>query len=182
MTNWLFTVWLQRGGIGWTSMGDVCLGSADEIVTTEEVGGQVRDQWAAYVPEQQPQTQPPGGRTVVNLPTYFDSGQPAKMPQNTVPILDFEIQLTARGEWTWRFELGATKTFDVPGSHHDDPPPRAVQHTYTTTGDRTVTLTTNWWGSFSVGGYGPYDIGTPATQGPYEIPLTVVEAGSVIIN
>lgn len=49
-------------------------------------------------------------------------------------------------------------------------------------GAHVVELTTNWWGTFHVGGYGPYDIETPATQGPYRLALTVTEGRSLLVE
>jgi hypothetical protein len=101
------------------------------------------------------------------------------MPAATVPVFNFEVTVTARGEWEWTFEPGFTREFDIPGNTYTDANPQVV-HTYETTGARTVTLTTRWWGSFTVGDRGPYDIETPATQGPYDIPLDVVELSPVL--
>jgi hypothetical protein len=139
----------------------------------------VQTNWRTLVPEQQPTVQPPDGRAIVHLPTYFHSGQPQVMPAATVPVFNFEVTVTARGEWEWQFEPGSTAEFDVPGSRYDDPDP-VVRHTYDTTGQRTVTLRTRWWGSFTVGDRGPYDIETPATQGPVDIDIEVVDARPVL--
>lgn len=179
-TKQLWTVWLTTPETPRREAGTICLGDQDDLVTTADVGEQVQDAWLEYVPAQRPSVQPPDGRTLVNLPTYFHSGQPAQMPATTIPVLDFHIQLTARAQWEWTFEPGVTKTFDTPGSHWDDPEPREVQYTYDETGDHLVTLNTTWWGSFRVGDYGPYDIETPATQGPYQLDLEVTEAKSVL--
>ena len=143
----------------------------------EDVGEEIQEQWVAYVPVQAPTMQPPDGRALVNLPAIFHSGQPAEMPATDVDVFDFTVAVRARGEWVWTFAPGAVRIFDIPGSTYPDD---EVSHTYTDTGERTVSLSTNWWGSFTVGNEGPWDIETPATQGPYELPLNVVEASPVL--
>lgn len=177
----LHTVYLTRPGEGEESVGALCLRPGADPVTKDDVWREVRSQWTVWVPEQRISMQPPEGETIVNLPTYFHSGQPQQMPPETVPVFDFEVTLTARGEWEWRFEPGVTRTFDVPGSYYDDPNPE-VRYTYQSTGDRDVVLETRWWGSFSVSDHGPYDIEEPATQTSDPIALDVRQAGSVLTN
>ena len=172
--RWVWDVFLLRPGGTWTLRGSLCLGDADDAITPDDVWEQVRTQWRTLVPAQTPTVQPPDGQAVTLLPTYFHSGQPQQMPAKTVRVFNFEVTVTARGEWEWTFEPGATREFDVPGSRYNDPDP-LVAYTYETTGERTVTLNTRWWGSFTVGNRGPYDIETPATQGPFDISLNVVE-------
>lgn len=155
----------------------ICIDDADDIVTLADIDREIQRQWIAYVPEQRPSMQPPNGRALVNLPTIFDSGQPAEMPSTAVPVFNFTVDVTARGEWTWTFAPGVTKSFDIPRSTYPDD---EVSHTYTEVDHQTVILNTRWWGSFTVGEEGPWDIPTPATQGPYELPVEVVEATSAL--
>jgi hypothetical protein len=178
--RWVHDVFLLRpGGGGWNQVGTLCLGDPDDALTPDDVWSQVQTRWRTLVPAQAPTLQPPDGQAVTELPTYFHSGQPRLMPAATVPVFNFEVTVTARGEWEWTLEPGFTREFDIPGNTYTDANPQVV-HTYETTGARTVTLTTRWWGSFTVGDRGPYDIETPATQGPYDIPLDVVELGPVL--
>ena len=172
-TRWIYDVWLLRN-TNRTLQGALCLTNENDALTPDDIWNAVNTQWRALVPDQAPTIQPPNGRALTRLPTYFHSGQPHHMPARTVPVFNFTITLTARGQWEWTFEPGNTKQFDIPGSHYNDPNP-TVAHTYHTTGPRTVTLTTRWWGSFTVGNRGPYNIANPATQGPYNIPLNVIE-------
>jgi len=147
------------------------------VLTVEDVGEEIKRQWVAYVPKQRPRTQPPDGRALVNLPVIVHSGQPETMGPVDINVFNFTVTVTARGEWTWSFAPEVRRTFDIPGSTYPD---TRVSHTYTAAGEQTITLTTAWWGSFSVGDQGPWDIPTPATQGPTTIPIEVVEASPVI--
>lgn len=173
-------VYLRRpGDADFSRVARVCMGEDDEMVTTEDVGREVRTVWTAYVPKQRPTMQPPNGKTLVHLPTYFDSGQPERMGERQVPVLDFTITLTAEGEWTWTFEPGVSRTFDNPGSTYKEANPD-VQYTYTTPGDRNVILQTKWWGTFYVGSHGPYTIDDPATQTSDPLHVDVVESRAVL--
>ncbi|REF36845.1 hypothetical protein DFJ64_2279 [Thermasporomyces composti] len=171
------SVQFRRRGGEWRILAYICIGSPDDVLTVEDVGEEIKRQWVAYVPKQQPRTQPPDGRALVNLPVIVHSGQPETMGPVDVNVFNFTVTVTARGEWTWSFAPGVRRTFDIPGSTYPD---TRVSHTYSTTGERTITLTTAWWGRFSVGDEGPWDITTPATQGPTAIPIEVVEASPVI--
>ena len=172
-----FSVWLTDDAGTSTFVDYICIDDADDIVTLADIDREIQRQWIAYVPEQRPSMQPPNGRALVNLPTIFDSGQPAEMPSTAVPVFNFTVNVTARGEWAWTFAPGVTESFDIPGSTYPDD---AVSHTYTEVDHQTVILNTRWWGSFTVGEEGPWDIPTPATQGPYELPVEVVEATSAL--
>ncbi len=174
----LFETYYRRNGGDWLRANDICLGPGEmDPLTVEDVGNEVRDRWIAYVPAQDPSMQPPDGTALVNLPAIFHSGQPAEMPETSVPVFNFTVNVKARGEWIWTFAPGITRPFDVPGSTYPD---QRVSYTYTHAGDQTVVLNTRWWGSFTVGKQGPWDIQTPATQGPYNLPLSVVEADPVL--
>lgn len=173
--------YLKRPGRAEELVGTLCLGANEDPLTEEDVWREVRTEWTVLVPEQNVSTQPPDATTIVNLPTYFHSGQPKQMSPETVPVFDFEVTVTARGEWEWTFEPGVTRTFHVPGSRYSDPNPE-VQHTYRTVGDREVVLETRWWGSFYVGERGPYDIENPATQTSDPLPVDVVESASVLTD
>lgn len=99
LENELYDVFLRRGENPWQRQGNICVGDETDILTTEDVGAQLNQQWAAMVPEQDPSMQPPGGRTLVNLPTYFHSGQPEQMPPTDVQVFNFEVQVAAHGTW-----------------------------------------------------------------------------------
>lgn len=174
----LFESYFRRDGGPWVQTNDLCLGRDEpRPVTVEDVGNEIRDRWIAYVPMQDPSMQPPDGKALVNLPAIFDSGQPAEMPETAVPVFNFTVNLRARGEWIWTFAPGVHRSFGIPGSTYPD---QRVSYTYGQAGQQTVILNTRWWGSFTVGNQGPWDIQTPATQGPYNLPLTVVQAKPVL--
>lgn len=140
-TSPLQAVSVRTPDTDWRVAGYLCLEDEDDVVTTADIGEQVRQDWEALVPELRPTVQPPNGRTIVNLPTFFHSGQPERMPSTTVPVFDFQIDLTARGEWTWRFEPGVARTFTVleatgttPGRNlfNTPTPRRATERSYST--------------------------------------------------
>lgn len=157
-------------------MAFVCLQRGEKMLTVDDVGDAVKQNWVAYVPEQHPTMQPPNG-AIVQLPAIFDSGQPAKMPLTRVHVFRFDVMVTATPTWTWTFAPGHTLVTDVPGSKYPD---TTVSYTYIQSGPHSVTLLTSWKGTFSVGDYGPYDIDEPATQGPSVLTVDVDEIHPVL--
>lgn len=170
-------IWLIRPAGSRDFVRYLCIGDPDDLLTVDDVATAVSQKWLVLVPEQDPSVQPPGGRTLVNLPTIFDSGQPARMDSETVRVFNFDVTVAAVGEWTWHFAPGATETFTQPGSQYPD---TTVSFIYRTADSYDVTLDTEWKGQFFVGDHGPYDIAHPATQGPYHLPIEVVENRSLL--
>ena len=71
------------------------------------------------------------------------------------------------------------QTFDVPGSSYPD---TTVGYEYAATGRYSPSVRAEWYGSFTVGSYGPYQIPNPATQGPVSMDIEVVEKRSVLVD
>lgn len=167
------------GGGVWTTSGYGCWESSDEVTTIEEIGERAIENWEAHAPVQEPSIQPPGGRAVTQLPVYFHSGQPRTMPPTSLNVDNFDVVVRASGEWIWEFEPDVSRSFRVPGSRYGDDDPQVV-YTYTTPGDRAVSLQTRWWGEYTVNGEGPWEIESPASQGPTTIELNVVELSPLL--
>lgn len=173
----MYDVMFRQGDSPWERVDSFCMDNADDAHDAEDVGEQVREQWVSYVPDLKPSAQPADNKTLVGLDTIFHSGQPAKMPEKTIPVYNFEIRLTATGEWFWTFEPGVSDSFQIPGSRHPD---TTVAHVYQRIGDYEPSVRTEWHGTFWVGNEGPFEIPTPATQGPEEIAMQVVESSPVL--
>lgn len=173
----VYDVMFRQGDSEWERISSFCMEDESDAHDAADVGEEVRENWIAYVPELNPSAQPVKGKTLVGLDTIFHSGQPREMPEKTVPVYNFEIRLTATGRWFWTFEPGVSDVFDIPGSYHPD---TAVSHVYLETGDYQPSVRTEWYGTFWVGDDGPFDIPEPATQGPEELPMRVVESSPVL--
>ncbi|HEY6739377.1 MAG TPA: hypothetical protein VI076_11055 [Actinopolymorphaceae bacterium] len=157
----------------WRHVGSYCEGIEGELHTVEDIGQQVQADWKAYLPELRPTMEPRGTRTLVDFRTIFHSGQPATFGPKEIPVYDFTIRLEAKGRWFWQFEPEtAEKAFDLPGSRWPD---KTVGHDYTKAGDYSPTVRAEWQGQFWVGTQGPWEIQTPATQGPASLQLQVIE-------
>lgn len=121
---------------------------------------------------------PPGGATLVNLPTYFS----AQAPQSAAK--DFggqgytmRLQVGA-AQYTWSFGDGASLETTDPGSA---PPDGSVRHAYLAAGQQAVTASVAYGATFTVvtpfGSIGPTPVaGGPVRTVPARMDLRVQEA------
>ncbi|MEW9263469.1 PKD domain-containing protein [Kineococcus endophyticus] len=108
--------------------------------------------------------QPDDGQALLNVPLVLRTTGGTVVRDTTV--LGFPVRIRATPtSWTWDLgdgsRLGPTSD---PGRAY---PRQTLTHTYTTPGDRTVTLTTTWSGEYSIAGlpYRPVE-GTATTVSP----------------
>jgi len=121
---------------------------------------------------------PPGGATLVNLPTYFS----AQAPQSAAK--DFggqgytmRLQVGA-AQYAWSFGDGASLETTDPGSA---PPDGSVRHAYLAAGQQAVTASVAYGATFTVvtpfGSIGPTPVaGGPVRTVPARMDLRVQEA------
>jgi hypothetical protein len=170
-----YAVYFRRVGQSWRPVDEVCLGGPGSVITPGELAGALRRPFEQLVPAQRPGFQPRVG-ALVQLPTIFYSGQPAGV-SGTTRVFGFDVEITAEPTWTWRYEPGVAVTTTLPGAPY---PNKDVTHTYTTTGARTVGLTTTWRGAYTVAGDPPRPIAMPVVQ-TTSLPLRVYQARSELV-
>jgi len=130
----------------------------------------VRDRFIDLLPKQHPSFQPRTGG-LVNVPVVFAAGQAGTLAHPTFDLAGFSVSLDVSATWTWDFDDGRPQRFTKPGGAYPD---LDVTHTYATSDDRTVRVTTTWTGTFTVDGLGPFDITGPAVtqvSAPLDVPI-----------
>lgn len=158
----------------YTQVGSYCLGSGGPV-TVGEMARHLRDVVVERVPAVHWSYQPAGG-ALVNLPTIFASGQPRRLDTRRFDLVGFDVVLNARPTWVWSWGDGTQSPTDQPGGAWPD---RSVTHTFTRPGLVDVALTTDWVGSFTVDGMGPFPTGgDPVVQqsGPWALPVREARA------
>ena len=160
----------------WELIGTVCRGPSNDR-GGPSIGELVRREVQDLFDKPRPSYQPVRG-AIVNLPTLFASGQPARYEGEPHDLAGFTVQVFATATWEWTFEPGVTRTFDQPGGPY---PNYSVAHTYEDTGTYEVELVTNWSAEYTVNGEGPFPVpGGPITQ-TAELTVDVREARAVLV-
>ncbi len=157
------------GEVAFTFVGSTCIRPGAPL-TVDAILPAVRDHFIDRLPDAHPQFQPAAG-ALAQVPAIFAAGQPGTIGRDTFDLAGFTVVLTADATWTWDFGDGHSQTYDRPGGAY---PNDDVTHTYTSSEDRTVVLTTTWAGEFLVDGLGPFEVaGAPVTQvsAPLELPV-----------
>jgi hypothetical protein len=163
--------------LSWVVVGSVCVNGAP--LTVDDVADRLADVVIERVPRLEPTYQPPGG-TVVNLPTLFASGQPARLDTRRFELVGFAVVLDARASWRWQFGDGGALVTDQPGGPWPD---RSVSHTYARPGTVAVQVSSRWQGWFTIDGLGPFLVaGAPVEQTAGPLPLVVHEARAVLVS
>lgn len=154
--------------VNWREVDSVCIGVGADPVTPADIATALRKPFEKLVPGQRPGYQPAGG-ALVNLPTIFYAGQPRRT-SGSVRVLGFDVSITAKSTWTWRFEPNSAQVFTTPGAPY---PSKDVTYTYRSTGPRKVVLSTTWSGSYTIEGEGPFAIAQPViqTSPPLDVPV-----------
>ena len=136
------------------------------------------DQFSQLLTTAYPSQQPADGG-VVNLPTLFATNTPPTQQFNET-LLGVQVTLNVDASWTWSFGDGTALTSTDPGGPY---PVTSLSHIYLVAGTYTVTLTTNWTGTFSMAG-GPAAVipggAIPRLSAPFV--LNVHEAHSVLVT
>ncbi|MGF1663249.1 MAG: PKD domain-containing protein [Kineosporiaceae bacterium] len=149
---------------------DGCFGGDDPAVLEVVVAAEFRDSVSPSGVVVQPGT----GRALVNLPLVTHA-EPVSDTW-TPTLLGAAVTIRATPvSYSWDFGDGAAPVIaDRPGGPYPD---HAAEHTYVTTGDRAVTLTTTYTGQYSLDSgatWAPIPGTATATSGP--VPVRLVEA------
>ena len=136
-----------------------------------------------------PSMQPVGGRTLVNLPTFYqvtwpDDAHCLRPGKTSEPVqllswsIDFKVEPHAYLYW---YGDGQTSGWTTsPGGTHPD---GDITHTYETTGDKLVKVDARLTGSYRVNGGDWQDIDTIANlQDEPNVPYEVVEAKNRLVS
>lgn len=149
----LLRVWFAENGQPWGERGLVCIQGSD-IVPVAKLGTEARQRFERRVPGPSPSCEPPTG-AVTQIPVVCTSGQTRERPRWDESLLGVDVQIEAAPTWIWEFEPGSRLTTSVPGGTYPDV---SVSHTYRTAGPRTIMVTTEWRGSFTADGLGPFPL------------------------
>ena len=149
----LLRLWLRLGDAPWGDRGLVCLTEGD-IVPVTRLHAEVRDRFERRVPGPDPSCQPDQG-AVTQIPLVCTSGQGGPAPSWDESLLGVDVQVRARPSWTWEFEPGSRLTTTSPGGVYPD---MSVTHVYRRAGEKRVSVTTEWSGTYSADGLGPFPL------------------------
>jgi hypothetical protein len=146
--------------------------------TPAQVQQAASDEFSQLLTTAHPTQQPVNGG-IVNLPTLFATNTPPQQTFNET-LLGVQVTLNVNASWTWDFGDGATlTTADAGGAY----PITSLSHTYLVAAQNTVTLTTNWTGTFSMAG-GPAIVipggAIPRVSAPFV--LDIHEAHGVLVT
>ncbi|MBM3668771.1 MAG: hypothetical protein FJW97_01970 [Actinobacteria bacterium] len=169
----LLRFWFAPRGRPWEDRGLVCL-LGSEIVPVTRLGSDVRDRFERRVPRQNPSCEPESG-AVTQLPLVCQSGQPGPAPVWDESLLGVDVRVQSIPVWRWDFDPGARLETTSPGGAYPD---MSVTHTYRTSGVRLIRVTTEWRGSYTADGLGPFPL--PAIRQVAEIPVIIGQARAVL--
>jgi hypothetical protein len=170
-------IWRREGNSDWVNVGSACFRPGAPR-TVGEITPRVRDKFIDLLPKQHPSFQPAAGG-LVNVPVVFAAGQAGDLDHPSFDLAGFRVTLDVKATWTWDFDDGAPQTFTKPGGAYPD---TDVTHTYVTSQDRKVRVTTTWTGTFTVDDLGPFDItGAAVTQVSAPLALPIRQAPAELV-
>ena len=162
----------------WRDIGTICAGAPDAIVSIDDIGTRVRDRVEEYLPVLRPALQP-AGRTLAGLPTVLLSRQPRSVGPVALDVLGHEVRLTATPRWRWGFDAGD----DVVTAHPGSPWPAApLTHVFAVPGRARVEVTTTWTATFTVEGFGPFDVPPPLVTQTARLAIVVAEGRAHLVG
>lgn len=159
------TTWTRTGDDPrWVNQGSRCTTDPTDAAPVVLPTVTVSDLRRVGLPASPVHLQPDDGQALLNVPLILRTMGGTVVRDTTV--LGFPVRIRATPtSWTW--DLGDGTRLG-PTSDPGRPYPRqTLTHTYTSPGDRTVTLTTTWSGEYSIAGlpYRPVE-GTATTVSP----------------
>lgn len=169
----LLRLWFTQRGQDWEDRGLVCLLESD-IVPVARVGTDVRDRFERRVPGQDPSCEP-GAGAVTQVPLVCTSGQGGATPVWNDSLLGLDVRIQTSPAWTWDFDAGVRLVTNVPGGTYPD---MSVSHTYRTPGARVIRVTTEWRGSYTADGLGPFPL--PTIRQVTDLPIVIGQARAIL--
>lgn len=175
------TYWRQEGTSAWGAGTPSCNGSAPTAPAVVPAGAEIVQvpptpsfaqiqQAFRELPfcKPEPAIQPVGGKTLINLPTYYRATWPeggsCLTPGQTseaVQLLSWSIEFRVEAQ-DYRYRYGDGETSGWTTSTGGTYPDGDITHTYTDTGNREVTVDARLTGSYRVNGGEWQDIDTVA--------------------
>lgn len=169
----LLRLWFTQRGQPWEDRGLVCLLESD-IVPVARVGRDARERFERRVPGQDPSCEPASG-AVTQLPVVCTSGQGGPAPAWDESLLGVDVRIQSVPVWSWDFDTGVRLDTSSPGGAYPD---MSVSYTYRTPGLRTIRVTTEWRGTYTADGLGPFPL--PSIRQTSEFPIVIGEARAVL--
>jgi len=176
LPGWVrMAIWYSNASEPAHVVGLYCLGPTGPVTTVKVAkaltGGFVRRLPALHA-AQQPSI------TLTGLPTVFRAGQVRQAGPWNYRIVGFAVTVRAVTSWTWTFGDGTSLTTTNPGGVY---PNLGVTHIYRRPGTFLVSLRSNWVGSYTVSGLGPFPI-SPAVSQIGSFSAVVRQARAVLID
>ena len=128
--------------------------------STDSAARELRDAFVRAVPPPHLTVEPPRG-VLPQVPTLFDSGQPAVLEPSVHALAGTQVVLRPVARWHWDFGDGTSLDTQVPGSHYPD---LTVSHVYRAVGTFLVRVRTTWTATFTVNGSSPRAVDGSVTQ------------------
>lgn len=153
-------IWFSSdAGQTWDDQGVRCVG-ANPGASTTTATQELRDAFARAVPPLRLTAEPARG-VLPQVPTLFDSGQPAALQPSTHALAGAQVVLRPVARWHWDFGDGTSLDTQVPGSHYPD---LTVSHVYRASGTFVVRVRATWTATFTVNGSSPRAVDGSVTQ------------------
>lgn len=173
------------GTVGWywqvlrngQPFGEVCVSAADteQRISTRAIKAFKEYDW----PGSSLSVEPPGGRTLVNLSTfYFTDNTATQTLQLKLEGVQVAIEATPV-EYTWHFGDGESVTTASPGGPHPD---GDVTHTYASTGTVEARVDTTYAGRYRIRQGDWVDIPETLTVPGEGLTLTIVAARPELVR
>lgn len=169
----LLRVWFTQQPEPWSERGLVCI-DGEEIIPVASLGSHARDRFERRVPGPAPACEPPAG-AITQIPIVCTSGQRVERPRWDEALLGIDVRIEAAPTWTWEFDPGVVLHTASPGGTYPD---MSITHTYRTAGTRTIRVTTEWRGSYTADGLGPFPLAPIRLHA--ELPITIGQARAVL--
>lgn len=169
----LLRVWFMQRPGPWEERGLVCVTESD-IVPVARVSAEARERFERRVPGSAPSCEPPAG-AVTQIPLVCTSGFVGGRPSWNESLLGVDVRIEAVPMWTWQFDPGAELRTASPGGTYPD---MSVSHTYRTAGPRTIIVTTEWMGSYTADGLGPFSL--PVIRHEASVAVDIGQARAVL--
>lgn len=146
--------WLSvDGGLTWEDRGLRCVDSRRQQAL-DPGSPALHEAFARSLPAVHVGVQPVVG-VLPQVPTLFDSGQPAAVAASMHEVAGSRIELRPVARWHWDFGDGGALDTSSPGSAYPD---LTVAHTYRLSGAYRVRVVTTWTATYLVDGSGPYAV------------------------
>ena len=169
------SIWFASAHTAARIVGRYCLGPAGPV-TPGRISSALAGRFVQRLPGLNPGKQPTV--SITGLATLFRTGQPVSAGPWRYSVVGFVVSLAATTSWTWTFGDGASLVTRLPGGLY---PVRTVSHIYRRGGTYRVAVRSEWSGTYTVEGMGPFDIAPPVSQSAV-MTVVVRQARAILID